>query len=36
VRCHLDKCKKIGVSNVQIFEVFAIAYLIDGTIVIPM
>jgi AhpD family alkylhydroperoxidase len=35
VRYHLGKCKELGVNNEQIFEVFAIANLIGGTIVIP-
>jgi AhpD family alkylhydroperoxidase len=35
VRYHLGKCKELGVSNSQVFEVFAIANLIGGTIVIP-
>jgi AhpD family alkylhydroperoxidase len=35
VRYHLGKCKELGVSSSQVFEVFAIANLIGGTIVIP-
>lgn len=35
VRYHLGKCKELGVTTNQIFEVFAIANLIGGTIVIP-
>ena len=35
IRYHLGKCKEVGVSQEQIFEVFAIANLIGGTIVIP-
>lgn len=35
VRYHLGKCKELGVNTVQINEVFAIANLIGGTIVIP-
>lgn len=35
VKYHLGKCKELGVSNEQMFEVFAIANLIGGTIVIP-
>lgn len=35
VRYHLEKCYKIGITKEQIFEVFAIANLIGGTIVIP-
>ena len=32
---HLGKCKEVGLTDKQIFEVFAIANLIGGTIVIP-
>lgn len=35
VRYHLGKCKELGLSKEQVFEVFAIANLIGGTIVIP-
>jgi AhpD family alkylhydroperoxidase len=35
VKYHLGKCHELGVSSEQIFEVFAIANLIGGTIVIP-
>ncbi|HAS41828.1 MAG TPA: carboxymuconolactone decarboxylase family protein [Microscillaceae bacterium] len=35
VRYHLGKCHELGVTTEQIFEVFAIADLIGGTIVIP-
>jgi len=35
VRYHLGKCKELGITNEQVFEVFAIANLIGGTIVIP-
>jgi AhpD family alkylhydroperoxidase len=35
VRYHLGKCSEIKVSDKEIFEVFAIANLIGGTIVIP-
>ncbi len=35
VRYHLGKCHELGVSTEQIYEVFAIANLIGGTIVIP-
>lgn len=35
VRYHLGKCYELNVSDEQIFEVFAIANLIGGTIVIP-
>ncbi|MGM0648579.1 MAG: carboxymuconolactone decarboxylase family protein [Bacteroidota bacterium] len=32
---HLQKCYELGVSKNQIFEVFSIANLVGGTIVIP-
>ncbi|MGK7391914.1 MAG: carboxymuconolactone decarboxylase family protein [Candidatus Cyclobacteriaceae bacterium M2_1C_046] len=35
VRYHLEKCHEIGITKEQVFEVFAIANLIGGTIVIP-
>lgn len=35
VRYHLGKCHEIGVSTAEVFEIFSIANLIGGTIVIP-
>ena len=35
VKYHLGKCKELGVTEAQIQEVFSIATLIGGTIVIP-
>lgn len=35
VRYHLENCYKLELSKEQVFEVFAIANLIGGTIVIP-
>lgn len=35
VRYHLEKCKELNISKDEIFEVFAIANIIGGTIVIP-
>ena len=35
VKYHLEKCHEQGVTNDEIFEVFAIANLVGGTIVIP-
>ncbi|WP_296618439.1 carboxymuconolactone decarboxylase family protein [Marivirga sp.] len=35
VRYHLGKCYEMGVTEEQVFEVFSIANLIGGTIVIP-
>ncbi|UZD21553.1 carboxymuconolactone decarboxylase family protein [Algoriphagus halophytocola] len=35
VRYHLGKCHEVGMKKEQVFEVFSIATLIGGTIVIP-
>ncbi len=35
VRYHLQKCHQLGVSTAEIFEIFGIANLVGGTIVIP-
>lgn len=35
VRYHLEKCYDEGITKEQVFEAFAIANLIGGTIVIP-
>lgn len=35
IRYHLGKCFELGVTEEQIFEVFSIANIIGGTIVIP-
>ena len=35
VKYHLGKCHEVGLNKEQIFEVFSIATLIGGTIVIP-
>lgn len=35
IRYHLGKCFEEGVTDEQVFEVFSIANLIGGTIVIP-
>ncbi len=35
VKYHLQKCKEIGLDKDQVFEVFAIANIIGGTLVIP-
>lgn len=32
---HLQKCYELGITKAQIFEVFSIANLVGGTIVIP-
>lgn len=35
IKYHLGKCKDEGVTTEEIFEVFAIASIVGGTIVIP-
>jgi AhpD family alkylhydroperoxidase len=35
VKYHLEQCFKLGVNRKEIFEIFGIANLIGGTIVIP-
>ena len=35
IKYHLGKCHEQGVTSEQVFEVFSIANLIGGTIVIP-
>ena len=35
IKYHLGKCHEVGVSTEQIYEVFAIANLVGGSIVIP-
>jgi AhpD family alkylhydroperoxidase len=35
IKYHLDKCKESGVSTAELFEVFAVANIVGGTIVIP-
>jgi AhpD family alkylhydroperoxidase len=35
VKYHLEKCKENGVSTQELFEVFAVANIVGGTIVIP-
>lgn len=35
VRYHLGKCKEEGLSTEEVFEIFAVANLVGGTIVIP-
>ena len=35
VKYHLEKCKENGVSTDEMFEVFAVANVVGGTIVIP-
>lgn len=35
VKYHLGKCKEVGVTTEEIYEVFAVANIVGGTIVIP-
>ncbi|MEN8248072.1 MAG: carboxymuconolactone decarboxylase family protein [Bacteroidota bacterium] len=35
IRYHLQKCYELGVTKEQLFEVFAVANVVGGTIVIP-
>jgi AhpD family alkylhydroperoxidase len=35
IKYHLEKCKENGVSTAEVFEVFAVANIVGGTIVIP-
>mgnify|MGYP003353658047 FL=1 len=35
VKYHLEKCKQNGVTTEELFEVFAVANIVGGTIVIP-
>ena len=35
VKYHLEKCHEQGVTTAELFEVFAVANLVGGTIVIP-
>ncbi|MCF8225694.1 MAG: carboxymuconolactone decarboxylase family protein [Bacteroidales bacterium] len=35
IKYHLEKCKEHGVSTEELMEIFAVANLVGGTIVIP-
>ena len=35
VKYHLGKCHELGVNTEQMFEIFAVANIVGGTIVIP-
>ena len=35
IKYHLGKCKEEGITTEEIFEVFAVANIVGGTIVIP-
>jgi AhpD family alkylhydroperoxidase len=35
IKYHLGKCHELGVTKAEVFEIFSVANLIGGTIVIP-
>ena len=35
IKYHVEKCHQAGVTKAEVFEVFAIANIVGGTIVIP-
>ncbi len=35
VKYHLGKCYELGITKAQVYEVFAVANIVGGTIVIP-
>lgn len=35
IKYHLEKCHELGTTTEELFEVFAVANLVGGTIVIP-
>jgi len=35
VKYHLEKCHELGVTTDELFEIFSVANLVGGTIVIP-
>jgi AhpD family alkylhydroperoxidase len=35
VKYHLEKCKELGVTGSQIFDIFAVGSVVGGTITIP-
>lgn len=35
VKYHLEKCHELGVTTKELFEIFSVANLVGGTIVIP-
>ena len=36
IKYHLQKCYELGVTSQELFEVFAVADIVGGTIVIPL
>lgn len=35
IKYHLGKCHELGVTTAQLYEIFAVANIVGGTIVIP-
>ena len=35
IKYHLGKCKEVGVTTEELYEVFSVANIVGGTIVIP-
>ncbi len=35
IKYHLEKCYQLGVSDEELFEIFSVANIVGGTIVIP-
>ena len=35
IKYHLGKCHELGISTEQVYEIFAVANIVGGTIVIP-
>lgn len=35
IRYHLGKCHELGISTKEIYEIFAVANIVGGTIVVP-
>ena len=35
IKYHLGKCQELGITTEQIYEIFAVANIVGGTIVIP-
>lgn len=35
VRYHLGKCREMGLTTEEVFEIFAVANVVGGTVVIP-
>lgn len=35
IRYHLGKCHELGISTAEVYEIFAVANIVGGTIVVP-